>query len=239
MTLLIALFTTLQVFASDLSLQVETGAVWQHQNDVKITPQNGTLVEFDHFNQGPFFHYRLDFIYKFNDKHALRGVYAPFNIRVSDKITAPVSFNNQTFAAGQDLTINYKFNSYRLGYLYKLYDSSSLVFNIGATLKVRDAKIEFVQNSTKTKYDNVGLVPLLFVSLDYEMSNSWNLHSDMDFAAAPQGRAIDLTVKARKELSKNSQLGFGVRSLEGGADNDKVYTFSWFNYLVVDYIISF
>jgi len=34
-------------------------------------------------------------------------------------------------------------------------------------------------------------------------------------------------------------VGIGVRSLEGGAENDKVYTFSWLNYLIVDYKYSF
>ena len=71
------------------------------------------------------------------------------------------------------------------------------------------------------------------------MGSSWLFHFNMDAAAAPQGRAFDLAFKARKELSKNYQLGVGVRTLEGGADNDKVYTFSWFNYAVLDLVGTF
>lgn len=238
MTIIFLFLTLISTYANELTVQLESGAVWQHQNDVKITPQSGTQVDFDHFNQGPFFHYRLDLIYQFSKKHSFRAVYAPFNISVSDRISKSINFNNTVFNSGDELTINYMFNSYRLGYLYKIYDSTNTTVNVGFTLKLRDAKIEFSQTSIQSEYDNQGFVPLLYSSLEHKLSNNWFIYSDIDFAAAPQGRAIDLTIKARRQISKNSQFGIGFRSLEGGADNDKVYTFSWLNYFVLDYIIK-
>ena len=61
----------------------------------------------------------------------------------------------------------------------------------------------------------------------------------MDAAFASQGRAIDIALKFRHNFSPDYNIGFGARSLEGGADNDKVYTFSWFNYAVIDFVGRF
>ncbi|MFC1566818.1 hypothetical protein ACFL4A_03140 [bacterium] len=47
-------------------------------------------------------------------------------------------------------------------------------------------------------------------------------------------------VNNQKSIMKNSDklaIKFGYRILEGGADNDEVYTFSLFNYLVFGVLI--
>lgn len=221
--------------ASDFKLLFETGAVWQHRNDVKIPPGTGNLVEFDEFNQGPFFHYRAEAYYNMNKKHIIRAVYAPFEVKVTGRLPNDVNFNGKSYDTSSDLTVRYKFNSYRLSYIYQLHNYGDTQINIGATLKVRDAKITFQQLSTISTYDNIGFVPLLYGSILHDITDNWYLFSDVDFAVAPQGRAIDLNIKLRRHITKASSFGIGLRSLEGGADNNKVYTFSWFNYLLLDY----
>ena len=57
--------------------------------------------------------------------------------------------------------------------------------------------------------------------------------------AAPQGRAEDVSLKAVVRLTDAVDLDLGYRLLEGGADNDEVYTFAFFHYAVVGLRIRF
>jgi hypothetical protein len=52
-----------------------------------------------------------------------------------------------------------------------------------------------------------------------------------DALAAPQGRAEDVLVSLQYKVADRLTVKFGYRILEGGADNDEVYTFALFNYI--------
>jgi len=218
---------------------LETGAVWQVKNDVQINPNSGTRYNIDNLDSGPFFHYRAEGIFRFKKNHAIRGVYAPSDIEVTGRANGPVVFNGQTFNSNQDLTVRYQFNSYRLSYIYALWGFNDDQFNLGITAKVRDAEITFTQGGTSSSYDNVGFVPLIYLEYQKALSQNFLFNFNVDAAAASQGRAIDAAIKFRYRLDNDWQIGAGARSLEGGADNDKVYTFSWFNYAVVDLVARF
>jgi hypothetical protein len=77
------------------------------------------------------------------------------------------------------------------------------------------------------------VVPLVNLYGEYSAADRWTLVVDFDGLASPQGRAVDLGLLARYELDKQWYLAGGYRTLEGGADNDDVYTFAWFNYAVL------
>ncbi|MEM7647149.1 MAG: hypothetical protein AAF203_09585 [Pseudomonadota bacterium] len=224
---------------SSFDIFLEAGGVWQNRNDVEIEPGTGTRVEIDRANEGPFFHYRLEGYYRINKHHALRLVYAPSTIEVTQNFTQDVNFNDQTFAAGQDIDIRYQFNSYRLSYLYGFLEFGGDQVNIGFTAKIRDAETRFSQPGLSSSFSNVGFVPLIYFELQKELTKKWILNLTMDAAAASQGRAIDVALKVRRQIGESTQVGMGYRTLEGGADNDEVFTFSWFNYATVDLAVSF
>lgn len=223
----------------NFQIMIEGGAAWQTRNDIKIPSNSGSTVAADQIDNGPFAHYRIEAFYRFKKHHSLRAVYAPFEIDVTQRPTGAVNFNNVAFNANEDLKINYQFNSYRLTYLYGLFGFDKDQLNIGLTLKVRDADIKFSQGALSTNYDNVGLVPLFSFEYQKSLGANWSTNFFVDAAAASQGRAIDAALKLRYHLGELGKVGFGLRTLEGGADNDKVKTFSWFHYAVVDYVLSF
>lgn len=227
------------ILTKDFNLTLESGALWQIRNDVRIPGNTGTLVSFDEYSSNPFIHYRIETSFKTGARHGLRLIYAPLNISVNGEEKRQVNFNNQAFNANQPLSVDYTFNSYRVGYFYQLFGNDKSYFNIGITGKIRDAEITFSQNGTKASYDNLGFVPLFYYALRISLQEGLFLYSDADFAVASQGRAIDATLKLKKNISSNSLVGFGLRVLEGGADNDKVYTFSQINYLVIDFSYLF
>ncbi len=57
--------------------------------------------------------------------------------------------------------------------------------------------------------------------------------------AAPQGRAFDVALKGRYALGSRAELAAGYRTVEGGADNDEVYTFAWLHYAVASLMYRF
>ena len=223
------------VFAENKwDLMIETGGVWQHRNDIRIPSQGGTEVKAHLFGQGPFFHHRIESYYRINKRHTLRAVYAPFRVQVSGPINQSTEFNGQSFSSSQDLMIQYTFNSYRLSYIYGFWGFGNHQLNLGVTGKVRDANILFSQPGVNRSYANIGFVPLVYFEYQKALSPHWTLNFNVDAAAASQGRAIDGAIKFRRNMNQHSSLGLGLRSLEGGADNTRVFTFSWFNYAVLD-----
>ena len=71
------------------------------------------------------------------------------------------------------------------------------------------------------------MVPLLNFAAEYYPSQRWSIVSELDGLAAPQGRALDLSLKGRYDVSDWCSLSLGYRTIEGGADNDDVYSFAW------------
>ncbi len=225
--------------SEDLSVFVEGGAAWQNRNDTQIPPASGTRLQIDQFDKGPFLHYRLEGYYRLNENHALRAVYAPYQVEVTGRADRNVQFNGQNFPNTADLTVNYKFNSYRLSYLYGFWGFGKDQLNLGFTAKVRDAETTFSQPGISSSYDNVGFVPLFYFEYQKAMGQKWSLNLTIDAAVAAQGRAIDAALKARRQFGRSSSLGLGWRGLEGGADNEKVFAFSWFNYAVLEWATHF
>ena len=54
-----------------------------------------------------------------------------------------------------------------------------------------------------------------------------------DGLVSPQGRALDYRLAIEYEFLPKSRAYLAWRTLEGGADVDQVYNFTWINYAVV------
>ena len=62
---------------------------------------------------------------------------------------------------------------------------------------------------------------------------------DFEGLAAPQGRAIDVALKLGYDVTPNISVAGGYRILDGGADNDDLYTFARFDSAVLGLTWSF
>ena len=145
----------------------------------------------------------------------------------------PIEYNGVRFPANTPLDSIYRFNSYRLSWRYGIKEGKQLRIGIGLTAKIRDAFIEISGGGQASKNSNVGVVPLLNFLLEWRFSPVLRLLFEGDAAAAPQGRAEDVQLALIYQKSEKWAFRVGYRILEGGADNDKVYNFALFNYLLV------
>ncbi len=221
-------------------LEVEAAAVWQSLNDVAIPGDTGTRFALDDLTgQGPWPGGRVTLDWQFARRHRLRAMVAPLQISGTGTLDQPVDFAGQTYAAGVPTKATYKFNSYRLGYHFTLFQRRTWNLRIGAVAKIRDAMTELEQGATTSRKTDLGFVPLIHVDATVYLSPRWWVTADVDGLGAPQGRAIDFALKLHYQLNRRWDLGLGYRTIEGGADNDEVYTFAWFHQAVVSVGLRF
>lgn len=150
-----------------------------------------------------------------------------------------IYFAGVTFPANRQLNGTYKFNSYRLTYRYDIISKTRVVFGLGFTAKIRDARIRLSSSDLTAEKTNVGFVPIINFRLLWRMNEKIGLLLDGDALAAPQGRAEDVLIAATFKVSKNFLIRAGYRILEGGADNNEVYNFALFHYASVGMAYTF
>ncbi len=211
-------------------LDAEVGVFTPAHNRVQIPNDNrGDRFELTELGDNAFALGRLTLGWQPSEKHELQFVYAPFVYKEDGAFDQDVRFDGATFAAGDEVEARYQFSNYRLRYLYHWKESARWQLDVGATLFVRDASIQLRSSTTTSKDANVGVVPLFAVRNTYRFNDIWSVMADSDVAIAPQGRAIDLALLGQYRVSDTLSLSAGYRTVEGGADNDEVYNFAWFN----------
>jgi len=223
------------------ALELEGGPAWQAKNDVQIpNDESGTRFSLkDLVGTGPWVSGRLYFTWNINPRHGLRLLLAPLSYTESGSFDSPVDFAGESYEPGVPTEATYKFNSWRLSYRYRLKDGERWKLWIGATVKIRDAKIELRQGPTTSLDDDLGFVPLLHFAADYRFAERWHLIADVDALAGGPGRAIDVGLKVGYDIDSRWAVTFGYRTVEGGADVDDVYNFAWFNWAAASVVLRF
>ena len=228
---LINALTIPNILLAQFGVDVESGLVKSGYNDVRIRGDNGTLFSFsEELKSDDELFYRIKLDYKFLEKHNLSILYAPLTINATGTFDKDVIFQNITFLSNTETEGTYTFNSYRLTYRYDLYLGETIEFGLGLTGKIRDAEISLKNNQQESTNDNIGFVPLINFRFFLKLNNQFGFLLTGDALAAPQGRAEDILAAITYYASDNIKIKLGYRILEGGADNDKVYTFSLFHY---------
>ncbi|HSD29821.1 MAG TPA: hypothetical protein VLL75_21135 [Vicinamibacteria bacterium] len=218
--------------AGELRAALEGGAAWQTRNDFRIPGDGGTLVDLAAYESGPFPAFRAALTWDVTARQSLRLLAAPLRVETAFAPESPVVFQDLVFPAGQPLDATYVFNSYRLTWYWRFLPGAKWSFRLGATLKARDAQVALAGDAGRSSKDDLGLVPLVHLGARYQATERLALEFEADALAAPQGRAEDVSLKAVFRVSDRVEVDLGYRLLEGGADNDEVYTFAFFHYAV-------
>jgi hypothetical protein len=216
------------------SLTLELGATWQLRNTVQIPnePPN-TRFQLDALTgEGPYPAGRVMLDWPLGDKHHLRFIIAPLRVEETGTTSEPIVFQDTTFAAGE-VRATYRFDSYRATYRYVFHDSANWTWSGGATLNIRDAEIGLQQGDLRRTKSNTGLVPLLALYGEWRFAPGWSGVLDFEGLGASQGRAIDAALKVGYDVTPSVNLSAGYRFLDGGADNDELYTFARFDSAVM------
>ncbi len=218
----------------------ENGAAISGYNDVRIPGDSGTKFSLtDDLSADTTYFWRVRADVRLAPRHVLSALVAPLEINASGTFDEPVSFAGATFAPGVATDGLYVFNSYRLTYRYEPVQTENWRFGFGVTIKVRDAITRLTAGGTTAEKTNVGAVPLVNFRLERRLGDRATFLLEGDALAAPQGRAEDIFAGVLIHGGPRWSVKAGYRFLEGGADNDEVYTFAMVHYLSAGLVVRF
>jgi hypothetical protein len=218
----------------------ENGPAIFGYNDVRIPGNTGTLFSFtDDLKSDTAYFWRVRADVRLAPRHVLSALVAPLTINSAGSFDQPVSFAGATFAPGVPVKGLYVFNSYRVTYRYEPVRSENWMFGVGVTAKIRDAITRLESNGLTAEKTNVGVVPLVNFKVERRLGRRVTFQLEGDALAAPQGRAEDIFTGILVHAGKRWSIKAGYRFLEGGADNDEVYTFALVHYLAAGVVVRF
>lgn len=215
-------------------LDFETGGVFSGYNNIRVPGDGGTQFSLsrDLTTKSSIF-YRIRLGFTFKKRHHLSALYAPLTLKASGQVNKSIFFFEENFPPSTPLEGTYTFNSYRLTYSYDLVQKEKWIFGLGFTAKIRDAVIGIEGGGLSSTKTNVGFVPLIHIKLEWKFHKSLSLLLVGDALAAPQGRAEDVLLALRIRLDDNILLKAGYRFVEGGANVDEVYSFTFIHYAII------
>jgi hypothetical protein len=148
-------------------LDVQAGTVSVLSNFSQIPGDVGT--EFD-IGGATIANYRIYLSTLIKDKHEIRFLYAPLQYETSFVPSEEIKFGESLFLMGTDTDALYKFNSYRLSYIYHFDKVGDVQFRLGFTAKIRDAETSLTQQDNTEAFTDLGFVPLLHLGAKIELS---------------------------------------------------------------------
>jgi hypothetical protein len=182
---------------------------------------------------------RANLHYKITPRHQVSLLVSPLTIRPTGTLDNDVNFMNKTFDAGKKIDAVYRFNSYRLQYLYRFKNQNIGNRALGLSVKVRDAIISLENEDGYAEKTDLGLVPLIGFEFGYDFTDELSVILKGEALGSPYGRAEDILLALNYEFNDRSGLYLGYRFLEGGSDIDEVYTFANVNYAAIGTRIRF
>jgi hypothetical protein len=229
-----ALIACIQTAFAQLTIDLEGGIAVTGYNDIRIPGDIGTFIGLpDELNSDPYLFGRARLSYTFKERNTFMVLFAPLRVSYDGTFNRDVNYQNTIFPAGTPIDATYKFNSYRITYRYRVLKRETINLGFGLTVKARDAFIRLEGGGLRAVKNDLGFVPLVNFRFDWQFSPRLYLLVDGDALAAPQGRAEDVLLALGYSLNERFDIFTGYRILEGGADNDEVYTFSLFHYGVL------
>jgi hypothetical protein len=220
------IFSTLNIsYVSASSLSFDVGQTETIFNSFAIPNDTANRVSLP--GDDELTSYRLTGYFDLSSGNQIYFLIAPLETKYKFKSSKKFEFDNENYLAGTETEVDYKFNSYRLGYLWREQFASLILWG-GVVVKIRDAKIKVSQGSKVSEFDNVGIVPLASFGFEIFLNRSISFFSHTDALAAPQGSAYDSQFGIKYQVNLLS-ISLGKRILGGGADNDNVYNFAQFD----------
>lgn len=229
--------------AQAVELTVEGQVSWQQRNAVQ-SPNDASATRFalDAITgDGPAVAPRVALRWPLRggeSRHELTALWAPLKLDGTGTAPLPLRFEGVAFGPGA-IRGDYRFDSWRVGWRWRWIDRPDLVVRLGATAKIRDARIGLAQGALRASKSNTGFVPLLHLSAERPATERWSWAVELDGLAGGPGYAVDAAALLRYRLDERWLLQGGVRLLDGGADNDEVYAFARFTGLTLGVVRRF
>ncbi len=185
------------------------------------------------------------------ERHKVIFLYQPLSLQTRETAAEDIRVDDTVFKAGTPMVFTYGFPFYRASYLYDLASASNLDLEIGASMQIRNATIDFASadGTQLVSKRNIGPVPELKFRATYRFDAGPWVGTEIDGMYAPVsylngdnngvvGAILDASIRAGIPLSDRLDAWLNVRYLGGGAegtsDNEKSgdgFTANWLHFL--------
>ena len=238
--ILSAVFLVTDPVSAEYIVNLQGAAVFTEKNDIRIPGDSGTKFSLsDDLQADTEYTGRLEAGYIHKAKDYFGIVIAPLSVDSHGPVDRNIDYAGTTFPAGTDLKATFRFDSYRFTWRRKLVSRDDLDVWLGVSGNIRDAEITVEGGGQRATKANTGFVPLINFLVDWRFAKPWSFRAAGDALVGPQGRAEDVLFAVLYDVGAATKVFAGYRILEGGADNDEVYTFSLFSYAVAGMEVSF
>jgi hypothetical protein len=220
-------------------VNLESGALFTVINDIR-SGTNGTLFSLKNDFKtpvSPFLRLRAGCI--LNEKNHFSLLYAPLKIVGTGTLEKDILFDRKIFKANLQIEAVYKFNSYRFTYNRRIINKDNFKFGLGLSAKIRDAGFSLQNTEQLSGNFSIGFVPLINLLANWNISQKMGVDFFGEGLAASKGRAIDISLAGRYNLTKNLQGNIGYRLLEGGANGTYRYNFIQLHFIFASLNYSF
>lgn len=186
-----------------------------------------------HADFSPFVRFQADWAVA--RKHSFSGTAAPLRIHSIGAAPGPLIFTNTpgthtpAFAPGEPVTINYRMDTYRLGYQYTLIDVPEFRLKIGLSARFRSGAIKLRGIRNEAECPNSDIFPSLHYSMDFFTGSGWTLLLDGDSLIFKDGYGHDLFAGIRHDLIGRYFLRWGWRMMLEKKDTGELYAKAWIN----------
>ena len=226
--------------SAEYIINLQGAVVYTEKNDIRIPGDSGTKFSLsDDLSADTEFSGRLEAGYIHKERDYFGIVVAPLSVDSHGRVDRNIDYAGTTFPAGTDLKATFRFDSYRFTWRRKLVSRDDLDVWLGVSGNIRDAEITVEGGGQWATKANTGFVPLINFLVDWRFAKPWSFRAAGDALVGPQGRAEDVLFALLYDISGATKVFAGYRILEGGADNDEVYTFSLFHYAVAGIEVRF
>lgn len=228
---LLSLPLAAQEDAARISFEAELGTIkiLSHTYRVGAEPANSN---FDFVNQGgqeilfPFG--RLTAYLTLRDRHQIRFLYQPLELKTEVDFESPVTVDDKTFDGPTRMT--YSFPFYRVTYQYRFLSGPAYWLAGGGAIQLRNASIRFEDLSTMelAVSQNLGIVPALALSGRAALGGGWfagfeatgiyassALFNGADFEF--EGSILDASLRVGRTVAEGRDVFLNARFFGGSA----------------------
>lgn len=181
-------------------------------------------------------------------------LYQPLQLSTQQVATRDLRFDQVDFVAGTPIDFRYGFDFYRFSYAYDLFEEERRDLELGVSLQIRNATIDFTSanGELRSSTRDVGPVPVLKARGRFESGQRtwWGFEADGFYAPIKYlnggasdvvGAILDASLRAGVKASNGTEPFLNVRYITGGSEgtnNDPDfgkdgYTRNWLNFMTV------
>lgn len=240
---LLGLLLSISASANPLTRVVvdyEAGPLRVFRNDGRFGT-GGTWYDAEQTNQqrNLFLNHRPSVELTFGERHTAVLMYAPVRFTTRLEPTEALTFRGTAFDAGSVLEHRYQFDGYRGSYLFRAVKTDRFRFDVGASLQIRNARVEFTQLGGTAQHaidSDIGFVPAIKLRARYDTTFGVYTMFEIDglstfgLVGNTSGGLVDTSLTLGLPLTPSADAFFRLRFYGGGANvpDRELANWAWF-----------